>query len=209
MLTNALQNNCSSNRLHRSLNRLLGEVRGCRACEAELPIEPRPVLRAATTARLLIVGQAPGMRVHETGIPWNDPSGDRLRQWMGVGRERFYDESRIAIIPMGYCYPGRGKSGDLPPRAKCAELWLDQLLEHLPEVQLTLLIGLYAQSHYLGPRRKSTLTDTVRAWRDYQPNYLPLPHPSGRNNVWLRRNQWFEAEVVPMLRRACRKLKLA
>lgn len=206
MSTNAFQNKCSSTRLNRSLGRLLKEVRACRACEAELPFEPRPVLRATTTARLLIVGQAPGTRVHETGIPWNDPSGERLRQWMGVDRERFYDESRIAIIPMGYCYPGRAKSGDLPPRSTCAELWLDQLLAHLPEVRLTLLIGRYAQSHYLGRRRKPTLTETVRAWRDYQPSYLPLPHPSGRNNIWLHRNKWFEAEVLPVLRRACRKL---
>jgi uracil-DNA glycosylase len=208
MSTSAIQNNCSSNRLPRSLNRLLSEVRACRACAAELPFEPRPVLRAATTARLLIVGQAPGARVHETGIPWNDPSGDRLRQWIGIDRKRFYDETRIAIIPMGYCYPGRGKSGDLPPRAECAELWLDQLLQHLPQVRLTLLIGRYAQSHYLGSHRKSTLTETVRAWREYQPNYLPMPHPSGRNNAWMLRNPWFEAEVLPVLRRGCRKLNV-
>lgn len=188
-----------------SLDRLLGEVRACRACESHLPLEPRPVVRAATTARVLIVGQAPGVRVHETGVPWNDPSGDRLRQWMEVDRQQFYDESRIAIIPMGFCYPGRGKAGDLPPRKECAKLWLDRLLAHLPNVQLTLLVGQYAQSHYLGSGRRRTLTETVRAWREYQPKYLPLPHPSGRNNVWLRRNRWFEAEVVPELRRLSRK----
>lgn len=194
--------------LQRSLDRLLESVRGCRACENELPLEPRPVIRATTTARLLIVGQAPGVRVHESGVPWDDPSGERLRQWMGITRDRFYDERHIAIIPMGFCYPGRGKSGDLPPRTACAELWLSRLLAHLPDVQLTLLIGRYAQAHYLGGRCQRTLTETVRAWRDYQPHYLPLPHPSGRNNIWLRRNGWFETEVIPTLRDRCRQLGL-
>ena len=152
---------------------LLTEVRSCRACEQQLPFEPRPLLVAATTARLLIVGQAPGARAHESGIPWNDSSGERLRKWMDVDHRHFYDERRIAIIPMGYCYPGRGRSGDLPPRRECASLWLDQLLEHLPRLQLTLLIGQYAQRHYLGSRRKSTLTETVRAWREYHPTFYP------------------------------------
>jgi len=191
-----------------SLDELLREVRACRACEANLPFEPRPILRATTTARLLVVGQAPGVLAHESGIPWNDPSGNRLRQWTGIDRATFYDESRVAIIPMGYCYPGRGQSGDLPPRAECASLWLSQLSQHLPQVQLTLLIGRYAQSHYLRARRKATLTDTVRAWREFRPSYLPLPHPSGRNNIWLRRNPWFEKEVLPALRRTCRTLGL-
>lgn len=146
--------------------------------------------------------------MHETGIPWDDPSGNRLRQWMGIDRQRFYDERLVAIIPMGFCYPGRGKSGDLPPRRACAELWLQRLLAHLPAVQLTLLVGHYAQAHYLGARRKPTLTETVRAWREYLPDYLPLPHPSGRNNAWLRRHGWFEAEVVPALREVCKKLRL-
>lgn len=190
-------------RLRRSLDRLLVEVRGCRACESALPLGPRPVLNAAATARVLVVGQAPGTRVHETGVPWDDPSGERLRQWMGIERELFYDERQIAIIPMGFCYPGRGKSGDLPPRKECAELWMNRLLSHLPEVQLTLLVGQYAQAYYLGTRRKPTLTETVRAWREYQPRYLPLPHPSGRNNIWLRRNPWFEEQVVPALRQFC------
>lgn len=201
--------NRSPRALRRSLASLLAEVRACRACEGLLPFEPRPVLRAGVEARVLIVGQAPGTRVHQTGIPWNDPSGDRLRQWLGVDRERFYDERYFAIIPMGYCYPGRGKSGDLPPRRECAELWLDRLLEHLPNVKLTLLVGQYAQAHYLGERRKASLTETVRAWREYRPRYLPLPHPSPRNNLWLRRNPWFDDEVVPALRRACRRLKVA
>lgn len=192
--------------LQRSLDRLLAEVRACRVCQAHLPLGARPVLQAAATARLLIVGQAPGTRVHASGIPWDDPSGDRLRQWMSVDRPAFYDPGRVAIIPMGFCYPGRGKAGDLPPRPECASLWLQRLRDHLPSVQLTLLIGQYAQAHYLAGRRKRTLTETVRAWREYAPDYLPLPHPSGRNNIWLRRNPWFESEVVPQLRRTCRKL---
>jgi uracil-DNA glycosylase len=196
----------STHSLQHSLDQLLGQIRACRACERDLPYVPRPIVRATVTARLLIVGQAPGVRAHQSGIPWNDSSGKRLREWMNVDRESFYDEHRIAIIPMGYCYPGRGKSGDLPPRRECAKLWLGQLFNHLPQVQLTLLVGQYAQSHYLGSRRKSTLTETVRTWRDYKPTFLPLPHPSGRNNAWLRRNPWFEAEVIPALRRRCRKL---
>jgi uracil-DNA glycosylase len=196
----------SSRITQKSLVRLLQEVRACHVCEKELPHEPRPLLRANTSARLLLVGQAPGARAHQSGIPWNDTSGDRLRQWLGIGRESFYDENRIAIIPMGYCFPGRGSSGDLPPRKECSELWLDRLLAHLPAVRLTLLIGRYAQCHYLGAQCKRTLTDTVRAWREYQPQYLPMPHPSGRNLVWMRRNPWFETEVLPILRKRCRVL---
>lgn len=193
-------------RISQSLELLLAEVRACRHCAGKLPLEPRPVLRAGEGARLLIVGQAPGTRVHETGIPWNDPSGDRLREWLRVDRQQFYDEERVAIIPMGYCYPGRGKTGDLPPRRECAELWLPRLLEHLPKLELTLLVGQYAQAHYLGERRKETLTETVRAWREYLPSYIPLPHPSPRNNIWLAKNAWFEEEVVPAMRRKCRRL---
>lgn len=185
-----------------TLDALLEQVRACRACEAELPLGPRPVLRAHEDARVLIVGQAPGTRVHETGIPWNDPSGDRLRSWMDVDRDVFYDEKRFAIIPMGYCYPGKGKSGDLPPRRECAELWLDRLLAQLPNIRLTLLIGQYAQAHFLGKRREKTLTETVKDWRAYWPDYLPTPHPSPRNTFWLRQNPWFEDEVVPALREA-------
>lgn len=193
-------------RTSQSLELLLAEVRACRHCAGKLPLEPRPVLRAGEGARLLIVGQAPGTRVHETGIPWNDPSGDRLREWLRVDRQQFYDEERVAIIPMGYCYPGRGKTGDLPPRRECAELWLPRLLEHLPKLELTLLVGQYAQAHYLSERRKETLTETVRAWREYLPSYIPLPHPSPRNNIWLAKNAWFEEEVVPAMRRKCRRL---
>lgn len=184
----------------RRLDKLLTEVRACRACEAHLPLGPRPIVRASTTARLLIVGQAPGTRVHATGLSWNDPSGDRLRAWMEVDLGTFYDEARIAVLPMGFCYPGKGKGGDLPPRPECAELWRAPLHAALPQIELTLLIGQYAQRHYLGKRLKPTLTETVRAWREYLPHYLPLPHPSPRNLMWLRRNPWFKREVVPVLR---------
>jgi uracil-DNA glycosylase len=182
------------------LDRLLGEARACRVCEADLPLGPRPVLRAGVNARLMIIGQAPGTRVHETGIPWNDPSGERLRQWLDLDRERFYDQEKIAIVPMGFCYPGREpKGGDKPPRPECAPLWHPPLRAVLKGIGLTLLVGLYAQRHYLGPRRKASLTETVRAWRDYLPEQLPLPHPSWRNTAWLKRNPWFEAELVPDL----------
>ena len=170
-----------------TLDVLLDAVRACRQCEQHLPLGPRPVLRASTTAGILIVGQAPGARVHATGIPWDDPSGDRLRTWLGIDKGTFYDESRIAIIPMGYCYPGRGKGGDLPPRRECAELWLDQLLAQLPQIELTLLIGQYAQRHFLGNGRKKSLTETIQAWQDYGPQFFPLPHPSPRNTPWLSR----------------------
>jgi uracil-DNA glycosylase len=171
-----------------TLEGLLAAVRQCCACEKQLPLGPRPVLRAAESARILVVGQAPGARVHASGIPWDDASGARLRDWMGVNTGRFYDESQIAIIPMGYCYPGWGKSGDLPPRRQCASLWLDQLLTKLPRIELILLIGLHAQRHFLGARRKRSLTETVKAWREFAPEYLPLPHPSARNTPWFKSN---------------------
>ncbi len=183
------------------LEKLLDEVRSCRICESALRCGPRPVLRARTTARILIVGQAPGRRVHETGVPWNDPSGDRLRGWLDLSREEFYDDAKIAIIPMGYCFPGENpRGGDLPPRKECAERWLSDLLRHLKKLRLTLLIGQYAQRHYLGGQVKKTLTETVRAWKEYRPRYIPLPHPSWRNTAWLKRNPWLEAEVIPYLR---------
>ncbi|MEO8346150.1 MAG: uracil-DNA glycosylase family protein [Betaproteobacteria bacterium] len=183
-----------------TLEGLLAAVRQCRVCEQHLPLGPRPVLRAGETARILVVGQAPGARVHATGTPWDDPSGARLRTWMGVDTHRFYDESQIAIIPMGYCYPGRGSSGDLPPRRECASLWLDHLLDKLPRIELTLLIGLHAQRHFLGSRRRRSLTETTKAWREFAPKYLPLPHPSPRNTPWFKRNPWFEHELLPVLR---------
>jgi len=190
------------------LEALLAAVRDCRVCADVLPLGPRPVLHAGDRARILIVGQAPGLRVHRSGIPWDDPSGERLRLWTGLAPERFYDASQVAIIPMGYCYPGRGNGGDLPPRRECAALWLDQLLARLPRVELTLLIGLHAQRHFLGDRRKRSLTETVKAWRDYAPDYLPLPHPSPRNTPWFRRNPWFEQELLPVLRKRIAALQV-
>ena len=184
-----------------SLPKLLREIRACRHCESHLPLGPRPVLAASRSASILIAGQAPGTRVHETGIPWNDPSGDRLRDWLRVDREVFYDDSRIAIIPMGFCYPGRGKSGDLPPRPECAVLWRKKLMQQLPQIKLTLVLGAYAQDWHLGDRRGRTLTETVRNWRDFSPASLPLPHPSPRNQGWLKNNPWFAAELLPYLRR--------
>jgi len=176
-------------------------VRACSVCAAHLPLGARPLLQAATTAQILIVGQAPGVRAHSTGIPWNDPSGQRLREWMGVRAIDFYDESRIAIIPIGYCYPGRGNSGDRPPRTECAQLWLQKLLAKLPRIELTLLIGQHAQRHFLGARRKESLAKTVKAWAEYYPSYIPLPHPSPRNTPWLQRNPEFEQQLLPELRR--------
>jgi uracil-DNA glycosylase len=189
-----------------SLEKLLAEVRACDACAAHLPNAPRPVVVAHSQARILIVGQAPGRRVHATGIPWNDPSGDRLRAWLGVDRETFYDPRRFALVPMGFCYPGKGRSGDLPPRPECAPLWHGRLLAQMPRIALTILPSRYAVSYYLGPRAHGTLAETVRDWKRYAPRYLPLPHPSPRNNLWLRRNDWFEGEVLPGLRERVREL---
>lgn len=190
----------SSNTPAETFDVLLARVRACTVCAPHLPHPPRPIVRASPGARLLIVGQAPGRRVHETGIPWNDPSGDLLRQWLGLTRDQFYDESRIAIVPTGLCYPGTVKGGDLPPRPECAPRWHAQLLAAMPTIRLTLLVGAYAQAHYLGKRRHRTLAATVAAWRDFAPRCLPLPHPSPRNRGWLKRNPWFEAEVLPVLR---------
>ncbi len=183
------------------LPELLEAIRGCRLCEAHLPHEPRPVLRAGESARILIVGQAPGAKVHDTGIPWNDASGNRLRAWLAMDRDTFYDTSRIAILPMGFCYPGRNpRGGDLPPRPECGVAWHGALWEALPRIETVILAGHYAQRHYLGPRAAKNVTETVRAWREYAPGYWPLPHPSFRNLAWLKRNPWFEAEAVPELR---------
>ena len=187
--------------MHKDFDRLLSEVRDCRVCRTHLPLGPRPVLQANPSARILVVGQAPGVRVHRSGIPWDDPSGDRLRLWTGLSRELFYDASQVAIIPMGFCYPGRGQGGDLPPRREGAALWLVQLLSGLPRIELTLLVGLHAQRHYLGRRRKASLTETVRAWQEFAPSYFPLPHPSARNTPWFQRNPWFEQDLLPALKR--------
>jgi uracil-DNA glycosylase len=188
------------------LAKVLKDARACTLCADSLPLGPRPVLRAAGTSRLLIIGQAPGTKVHESGVPWDDKSGDRLREWLGVDKDIFYDDSRIAIVPMGFCYPGRdAKGGDLPPRKECAPAWHPLLLPLLPNIDLTLLVGSYAQAQYLKSERKKTLTDTVAAWRDYLPKFLPLPHPSWRNTAWLKQNTWFERELVPELQKRARK----
>jgi uracil-DNA glycosylase len=179
------------------LARLAAEIRDCRAC-ADLPLGPRPVFRASRTARMLIVGQAPGTKVHETGIPWNDPSGDRLRNWLALDRDAFYDERRIAIVPMGLCYPGRlPNGGDAPPRRECAPLWQARLLAQMPRIQLTLLVGSYALAHVLG---RGAMTDHVRGFREHLPRYFALPHPSWRTTAWERRHPWFGDEVLPALR---------
>lgn len=190
-----------------TLKGLLREVRACVICEAELPFGPRPVVRLASSARLLIISQAPGKKVHETGIAWNDASGDRLRDWLGVDRSIFYDEARVAILPMGFCYPGVEKSGgDKPPRPECAPHWHARLLGHLPDVRLTLLVGQYAQRHYLRSIRKDSMTETVRAFPEYGPQFLPLPHPSWRSVAWMRKHPWFEQTVIPHLRSVVRPL---
>ena len=181
-----------------ALANLLHEVRACRHCEADLPLGPNPVVRGESGARLLIIGQAPGTAVHKSGIPWDDPSGVRLRQWLDIDTATFYDESRLAIMPMGFCYPGKGKSGDLPPSPDCAPLWHERILAQLPRVELTLLVGSYAQAHYLG-RSKENLTQRVQRWQDFAPRYLPLPHPSPRTSLWLKRNPLFDQQVVPQL----------
>lgn len=183
-----------------ALARISREARACTLCAPQLPLGPRPVFLVGRTARLLIVGQAPGRRVHDTGIPWNDPSGDTLRAWLHMDRETFYDTSRIAIVPAGLCYPGTGPGGDAPPRPECAPRWQPAFRAALPDIRLTLLVGAYAQAYYLGSRRKDSLAATVQAWRDYGPGFLPLPHPSPRNRRWLKLNPWFEAQVIPALR---------
>lgn len=196
----------------RKLDRLVSDIRACRVCietprNKPLPHEPRPVLRVSRTARLCIVGQAPGTRVHASGTPFTDPSGDRLRDWMGVTPDEFYDVSRLAIVPMGFCFPGLdAKGGDLPPRRECADRWRRDLFELLPQLELTLLVGQYAQAWHLGKARKESLTATVAAWKEYYPRFLPLPHPSWRNNAWIRKNPWFEKELLPVLKRDVRRL---
>ena len=182
-----------------SLPTLLAQVRACTLCADQLPLGPRPVLQMHGSARILIAGQAPGTRVHATGLPFNDPSGERLRDWLGVTRETLYDERLMAIVPMGFCYPGRGKSGDLPPRPECAPAWRATLLRRLKHLELTVVIGHYAQAWHLSGAG-ATLTEVVRSWRKHWPAVVPLPHPSPRNNLWLRRNPWFEQEVLPALR---------
>lgn len=181
------------------LPRLLEEVRGCTICADELPHRPRPVVQIDEGARILIAGQAPGRRVHESGVPFDDPSGDRLRDWMGVDRDTFYDPSAVSVLPMGFCYPGTGSSGDLPPRSECAPAWRERVLASMTELRLTLVIGRYALDWHLDAKG-STVTEMVRGWRERWPEVLPLPHPSPRNQRWLKRNPWFAEEVLPALR---------
>ena len=188
-----------------TLTALLSDVRACQRCQG-LPRGPRPVIQIAASARLLIIGQAPGTRVHETGIPFNDPSGDRLRQWLGLERRGFYDASQVAIMPMGFCYPGKGKSGDLPPRPECAPTWHRALLAAMPQLACILLVGRYAQDHYLADRR--TLTARVQHFADYGPRFFPLPHPSPRNQLWLKKHPWFAEQVLPALQQRLAPLNL-
>lgn len=181
------------------MDKLLKEIRSCRVCADHLPFGPNPVLLASPKSRIAIIGQAPGTRVHKTGIPWNDPSGVLLRKWMQVNDSTFYNPDLFAIVPMGFCYPGKGKGGDLAPRPECAPLWHQALFDKMPNIKLTLLIGQYAQKYYLQDRIYKTLAETVKNFVDYLPKYLPIPHPSPRNRRWLKTNNWFEREVVPIL----------
>ena len=192
-------------RPQKDFGQLIADVRSCTLCAHKLKDGVRPVLQADPRATVLVAGQAPGSKVHATGIPFNDPSGVRLREWMGVDQETFYDPRKIALLPMGFCYPGKGKSGDLPPLPICAETWRDELLKALPNIKLTLAIGQYAQAWHLG-RSALNLTETVKRWAAYGEELMPLPHPSPRNNIWLKKNPWFELEVLPSLRSRVRAL---
>ena len=189
------------------MKKLIAEIQKCTVCSSFFKShEPRPVLRASKSCKILVIGQAPGTKVHASGIPWDDQSGKRLREWMEIDSNLFYDDSKIAIVPMGFCYPGKGKSGDLPPRPECALLWHKKLLTQMPNIQLTLLIGQYAQAYYLGNKMKNNLTETVKHYKEYLPDFIPLPHPSPRNLFWLKKNQWFEKDVLPILKEKVKKL---
>ncbi|WP_080593243.1 uracil-DNA glycosylase family protein [Pseudomonas fluorescens] len=188
-----------------TLESLLKDIRKCTLCAEHLPLGPRPVVQASESSRILIVGQAPGRKVHASGVPFDDASGERLRDWMGVSKAIFYDPEVVAIVPMGFCYPGSGKSGDLAPRPECAPAWRERLLSQLKNVELTLVIGQYAQAYHL-PGEQANLTELVRDWRTYSDGLLPLPHPSPRNNIWLKRNPWFEEELLPELRLRVREI---
>ena len=181
------------------LKDLLAEVRACRVCEINLPLGPRPVLQCSTQSKILIAGQAPGSKVHASGIPFDDPSGKRLREWLGLSDEQFYDSDQIAILPMGFCYPGTGSSGDLPPRPECAALWRSRLLQQMKHLKMTVVLGQFAQKFHF-PEHNASLTKLVRSWQDYWPDIVPLPHPSPRNNRWLKQNPWFEVDMLPELK---------
>ena len=182
------------------MENLLTEIRNCTACNGLLPNVPKPVIRASAESKIVVIGQAPGRKVQESGIPWDDASGNNLRDWMGVDKETFYDDKLFALMPMGFCYPGTGKSGDFPPRRECAPMWHQQLLNFMPDVKLTLLIGQYAQKYYLKNMAKRNLTQTVKNFHEYMPEYFPLPHPSPRNNIWQKKNQWFKSDLTPILK---------
>ena len=182
------------------MQNLLKNIKHCTTCQDHLPLGPRPVVSAHENSKIVIVGQAPGTKVHASGIPWDDASGKQLRNWLNVTNEQFYNPENFAIIPMGFCYPGKGKTGDLPPRPECAPQWHKPLFDSMKQVELVLLIGMYAQKYYLKQQAKKTLTETVRNYKDYLPIYLPLPHPSPRNRFWLTKNPWFEVEILPELR---------
>jgi uracil-DNA glycosylase family 4 len=188
------------------MNKLLGQIRNCKQCEQHLEFGSNPIIAASPKSKLIIIGQAPGRIVHNTGIPWNDKSGDNLRKWLGIDKPTFYDKDIVALIPMGFCYPGKGKSGDLPPRHECAPLWHHKLFSSMTHAKLVLLIGSYAQDYYLGDQAQSTLTETVQQFKTYLPKYFPLPHPSPRNNIWQAKNKWFELEVLPVLKRHVRQI---
>jgi len=188
-----------------TLAELLVRIRACEACR-DLPLGPRPVIQARPDARVAVIGHAPGRLVHASGIPWDDLSGDRLRVWLGVSKRDFYDPSKIALVGMGFCYPGTGKSGDLPPREECAPLWHAEVFSHLRGDIRRVLVGSYALEYYLGKRAKKTLTETVKAWKEYLPGFLVLPHPSGRNNGWLAKNPWFERDALPRMRSILREV---
>ena len=188
-----------------SFKSLLHQVQSCTLCKEHLPLGPRPVLQLHPKAKILIAGQAPGKKVHESGIPFDDPSGDRLRGWLGVSKEIFYNSKKIAILPMGFCYPGSGKSGDLPPRPECSATWRNVLLEQLHGLETTLVLGKYAQDYHFG-KKGCTLTQLVKSWQEHWPYLIPLPHPSPRNNIWLKKNPWFETELIPSLQKLISEL---
>jgi uracil-DNA glycosylase len=182
------------------VKKLLDQIRKCTECKRHLPHGPNPIVSASSKSKIIIIGQAPGRIVHSTSVPWNDKSGDNLREWLGIDKETFYDPHKIALMPMGFCYPGTGKTGDLPPRPECAPLWHSKLLSSMREVKLMLLVGQYAQNYYLGERAKKSLTETVHHYKTYLPVYFPLPHPSPRNNIWQSKNKWFGRNVLPDLK---------
>ena len=181
--------------------KIIKEIQACKVCKKDLPLPPRPVVSFSGSSKVIIIGQAPGLKVHQSGVPWDDASGKRLREWLEVDHATFYDNRHFGIVPMGFCYPGKGKSGDLPPRPECAKKWMKPVLSTLKKRELILLIGQYSQKYFLQGQEKSTLTETVRNWKEYLPQYLVLPHPSPRNNIWLKKNPWFEKQVLPYLRK--------